>query len=258
MDRIASRINLHYDDVMYAEYRNEYYGYSDFFNYGYWDEKTQDQKTACENLVEKLLFFLPAKKGKILDVACGKGAVANYLLRYYKPQDVTGINISQKQLETCRVKIPKANFLLMDGANLEFEDNSFDNIICVEAVFHFNTPEKFIKEAYRTLKPGGCLALTDILLTEWGEQHNPLRYSHYRISDLQDYHEIYRRAGFRSVDIIDATKECWQGCYKNLSRYSHEKLLTGKMDIKIYEETAANIFRKLPSTRYYLLVAARK
>ncbi|NIS62313.1 MAG: methyltransferase domain-containing protein [Proteobacteria bacterium] len=258
MSKMTSRINRHYDDVMYTEHGNNYYGYSDFFNYGYWNENTPDQKTACENLVEKLLSFLPAKTGTILDVACGKGATAHYLLKYYKPQDITGINISEKQLATCKAKIPEATFLLMDAAKLEFEDNCFDNIMCVEAVFHFHTREKFLQEAYRVLKPRGYLVLTDILLTEWGERYNPLRPDKDGVGDLHEYSWLYRHAGFQSVEVIDATKECWEGCYKNLARYSYERLLRGEIDTKIYRDIAVNIFRKLPTTQYYLLVAARK
>jgi hypothetical protein len=34
-------------------------------------------------------------------------------------------------------------------AELNFPDNSFNSVICVEAALHFNTREKFLREAWR-------------------------------------------------------------------------------------------------------------
>lgn len=48
---------------------NEYYSYSDFFNYGYWLAGTETQEAACANLLEKLLGFIPDKTGTMLAVA---------------------------------------------------------------------------------------------------------------------------------------------------------------------------------------------
>jgi MPBQ/MSBQ methyltransferase len=257
---MADRITRYYDDSMYHEKLYEYFGFSDFYNYGYWDDNTPDQKTACENLVEKLLSFIPLKQGKILDVACGKGETANYLLRYYEARNITGINLSEKQLETCRQKVPGGTFLRMDAANLKFADNSYDNIICLEAVFHFHTREKFLREAYRILKPQGNLVLTDILLTDWGKQHRLwwIDVENAALSDLAAYSELYRRVGFQGVEIIDATKECWQGYYTSLARYCCDKLEKQAFEMTTLTKIAVNIFRKIPATRAYVLVGARK
>ena len=153
--RLISRMNRWYDNKMSCGINKKYYKNSGFFNFGYWDESSSDQKSASENLTERLLSFIPEKSGKILDVACGNGGTAAYLLRYYPPSKVTGINISEKQLETARKMAPGCTFLRMDAAQLEFECDFFDNIICLEAVFHFSTREDFLSEAYRVLKPGG-------------------------------------------------------------------------------------------------------
>lgn len=67
---------------------------------------------------------------------------------------IVGINISPTQIERSILNAPDCKFLLMDAVNIEFKDNFFDNIICVESAFYFNTREKFLKEAWRVLKPG--------------------------------------------------------------------------------------------------------
>ena len=118
-----------YDSLMYWPPLQEYYCHSDFVNYGYWRKDTADAREAAENLVEKLLSFLPEKKGNILDVACGKGATTRYLCNYFHLSQVTGINISETQLATCRENAPECTFQQMDAVDLQFPGSSFDNII---------------------------------------------------------------------------------------------------------------------------------
>ncbi|MDP2105111.1 MAG: class I SAM-dependent methyltransferase, partial [Desulfobulbaceae bacterium] len=156
-------LNRLYDERMFNEMVDEYYSGSRFLNFGYWENQVQSPKEASENLLGRLLSFIPEKKGTILDVACGTGATTRFLLNFYPPEHVTGINISAKQLDTCRQMAPGCRFLEMDAAALQFSDASFDAIICVEAAFHFHTREKFLQEALRVLKTGGILVLSDAL-----------------------------------------------------------------------------------------------
>lgn len=258
--RMGGRINRWYDERMYSDQRCAYYGGGDFFNYGYWEDAIQDQRSACENLMEKLLLSLPKKEGKILDVACGKGASTAYLQKYYPPQNITAINISKKQLETAKQIAPGSHYLVMDGARLDFEDSSFDTVLCIEAVFHFDNRERFIREAMRVLRPGGFLLLTDILLTEWGRKNDLwwIEKSNREVTELDKYHDIYNQSGFIDIHLEDATRQCWEGHYKNLASFTQEKLLNKEITVEAYEDIAARIFRIIPFIRYYLLVAAKK
>jgi MPBQ/MSBQ methyltransferase len=102
----TASVNRYYGERMGQDLLREYFGFTDFLNFGYWLEGTPNQKEACENLMERLLAFIPEKKGSVLDVACGLGATTRYVLRYYGPSDVVGINIAEAQLRTSRVNAP--------------------------------------------------------------------------------------------------------------------------------------------------------
>lgn len=228
-------------------------GYGDYTNYGYWTEQTKTGEEACDALMEKLLSRIPRKTGTILDVACGLAATTKYLFKHYPKDRVVGINLAEDQIEYCRRNVRGVRFEVMKAENLEFEDNSFDNIICVEAAFHFETRIDFLREALRVLKPSGHLVLSDILADVPAREMPEAN----RISNFFAYREVFEEAGFKDIEIEDATEQAvlrqTEVCWDLLQRL--------RQDGEVKEAGFQEVKRSLVSRRThmtYALVSAVK
>lgn len=122
-----------------------------------------DKKEAYLNSFEKsqLLPLLGDIKNKtILDVGAGTGRLAINLSKM--GAEVTALDLSQKMLDELYKKNPNIKISLGDAESLPFLDNSFDFVIAVFLIVHLKNPSIFFKEAYRVLKDGGKLLVTNI------------------------------------------------------------------------------------------------
>ena len=236
---------------------SELYAMTDFVNFGYWREDTSNVGKACENLMEELLELIPEKSGNILDVACGKGATTEYLLEFFRPSDVSGINISHEQLNICREKLPQCNFLLMDATQLEFDDRSFDNIICVEAAHHFDTREKFLREARRVLIDGGNLVMADGRFGRNAKYQPVANWT----KDLGEYRRIYGNVGFHNLEIVDASEAVFGGfadhC-RNFLQLKHQQGEIGPKQLALYMGYYHRFRPSFKNSQTYLLVKCTK
>jgi SAM-dependent methyltransferase len=256
--QLEATINTRYDRTMYEEMAMDFYRGSDYINYGYWEPGVDNGKDAGDRLMEKLLDGIPLKHGNILDVACGKGETSKYLLKHYQPQNITGINISGKQLESCRRNVPEATFKHMDAVNMEFEGGGFDAVICVEAAFHFNTRQRFLEEALRVLRPGGYLVLSDILRSRNVIEYHQRTVAANHLDSIDDYQSMMEDVGFDSVSIQDATETCWHGHFRQAIRFGHERLLAKKISTEELKARLEVYYQRIDYTQHYLLIAARK
>ena len=130
-----------------------------------WTERapTFDEDHATENLNSWRLTLeeLIGKKGdgSVLDVGTGTGFLANMIaeLGYQS----TGIDFAEGMLELGRENAKKrgtaVDFVIGDGEQLPFADNSFDVVVNSRVLWLLLDPVKAIAEWKRVLKPGGVL-----------------------------------------------------------------------------------------------------
>lgn len=182
-----------------------------FLNTGYWKGVEDSIEVAQIKLMETLISFFHDTEGSILDVACGNGASTKFLAKYFDPARITGINVSEHQLQVCKVTAPECNFQLMDATSLDFADASLDNVLCIEAGFHFSTRYQFLEEACRVLKPGGRLVMMDVLydydaLYDIDDNYATLVPRVNALPDLGAYRESLLKAGFTYARVDDCTE----------------------------------------------------
>jgi 2-polyprenyl-6-hydroxyphenyl methylase/3-demethylubiquinone-9 3-methyltransferase len=94
---------------------------------------------------------------KTLDVGCGGGLLAEELARL--GCDVTGIDPSEKSLETARAHARTAGLDIEyrqgTGERIPFPDGAFDVVYCCDVLEHVADLGKVVSEISRVLKPGG-------------------------------------------------------------------------------------------------------
>lgn len=97
--------------------------------------------------------------GRVLDAACGTGAVTHQLLA--RGHDVVGVDVSEGMLARARTTAPKALFLVGDITDLPLPDDEVDHVVCSLALTHVRDLRPFFAGAARVMRPGGHLLLLD-------------------------------------------------------------------------------------------------
>lgn len=145
----------------------------------------------------------------LLDVAAGTGHVARSLassVRSAVALDATEAMLTEGKAAADRDEVRNVVFLRGDATALPFPDASVDVVVARYAIHHFESPEGPLTEMIRCLRPGGRLAIADIVAdpdpTVAAAQNHLERLrdpSHTRMLALEDLAALLQAAGLTIV-----------------------------------------------------------
>lgn len=137
-----------------------------WLNLGLWEGDGTDPAeapAAVRRLVATLAAELPVG-GIVLDVGNGLGEQGPLIAEVADPRTLIALNITESQLRAGRTALASAGAIPVNGdaTRIPLRDASIDGVISVEAAFHFPSRAAFFAEAFRVLRPGGVLTMSDV------------------------------------------------------------------------------------------------
>lgn len=147
-----------------------------FMNYGWADLDTKAKQIPLSEDDEPNRYYIQLyhhvcspidlKGMDVLEIGCGRGGGASYIMRYLRPKSLLGIDITHSATSFCNqyYDIPGLSFIRDKAESLQFNDNSFDVIVNIESSHCYASMEQFLNCVYKVLRPGGYFLLADFRL----------------------------------------------------------------------------------------------
>lgn len=152
-------------------------------------------------------YFHDVEIKTIIDAGTGSGEFISVLKPVFPNARFTGVDPSEKALESAKAAFPDAAFYPMAIENLEFEDCSFDLASISMALHHLPKVKKGLKELLRVVRQDGWFIISEL----YSDNLNPAQevqkmYHHFR-SYTDRLQGISHRETFKREEIIQIVKD---------------------------------------------------
>jgi tocopherol O-methyltransferase len=203
-------------------------------HFGYYITGKEKRPEASLNLNRVLAQKAGVKSGDVVfDAGCGVGGSLIWLIKN-KGATGTGMSITPsdiakaKEISLAEGISDKAEFMIGDFRDTNLPASSFDIVWAIESICHAENKADFIKEAYRILKPGGRLAVSDGFLSSdslTSGQKQEVQdwldgWAVPNLASIGSFKKDLDTAGFKSIRFEDKTK--------NVMKFSKFLYLAGR------------------------------
>ena len=118
--------------------------------------------SSYENSLSLFCESLSSLESSILDVACGPGNVAKFVIDIVPGAKILASDLSPKMLQLTKINVPKAETMLMDAKDLGTLDRKFDGVLS-SFIFPYlskNEVVKFIADVKDIINENGIIYIS--------------------------------------------------------------------------------------------------
>ncbi len=231
IERFNHELKEMYDSPIY---RSMIRMWGENINLGYFETPDDDLALATERANAQLAKAADIRDGmEILEVACGVGGASRYIARRFDTR-VVATNLSRDQLAIAIERTEAAisdriSYEYADFHGLPYQDNRFDVWWCTLSVLHAVDKPRVIGEAFRVLKPGGRMVLTELTAAEGLDLDNLMKFSADAHSpglwSMSQYDRVFSEIGFAILEREDWSERAlwaWRRLPHELERLRSE------------------------------------
>lgn len=184
-----------------------------FLNYGYEEDPAMEVPLTTSDEPNRFsiqLYHSTAAQAdlsgkQVLEIGCGHGGGASYLVRTMRPASYTGLDVNAAGIAYCRQQHNHAGlgFVQGDAQDLPLPDQAFDAVINIESSHLYPRFPRFLEEVARVLRPGGHFLYADARAT----------------GDIPEWEAALANAPMRMVSQRDINAEVVRGMEQNLRQW---------------------------------------
>jgi len=137
--------------------------------------------------IGRYVFAAQFANGTVLDIACGPGYGANYLINS-GVKTVVGCDYSEEAIEYARLHYSKdgLSFLRLDAQQMPFRDNSFNVIVSLETIEHLEKCQDFLQDCRRVLKEDGTFICSTPNRKATFGSRDPYHFREFSVDELHE------------------------------------------------------------------------